>query len=199
MSKLNRNSRFILASKSPRRRQLLEQVGLAVMVIPSDYSEESAELQEPGRYARTLAEGKARAVGCHYPDDWVIGADTIVVVAEQILGKPVSEEEARAMLNRLSGRTHEVYTGWCIHHLNRGYLFSETVRTEVQFKQLTATEIDWYIGSGEPFDKAGGYGIQALGALLVKEIRGSYSNVVGLPICEVFDHLMKSNIIELNP
>ena len=199
MSQLNRNSRLVLASKSPRRRQLLEQVGLTVTVIPSDYSEESAELQEPGRYARALAEGKARAVGCQYPDDWVIGADTIVVVADQILGKPVSEEEARAMLNLLSGRSHEVYTGWCIHRLKLDYLFSETIRTEVLFKQLSAAEIEWYIKSGEPFDKAGGYGIQALGALLVKEIRGSYSNVVGLPICEVVDHLTKSKIIKLSP
>ena len=198
MSQLNRNSTLILASKSPRRRQLLEQVGLAVTVVPSDYSENTAELQEPEQYVRTLAEGKARAVGRHYPDDWIIGADTIVVAADQILGKPNSDDEARAMLNRLSGRTHEVYTGWCIYRLKPDYLFSETIRTEVRFKQLSAPEIEWYIRSGESFDKAGGYGIQALGALLVKEIRGSYANVVGLPICEVVDHLSKSNIIDFN-
>ena len=197
--KLNRNTKIILASKSPRRRQLLEQAGLTVTVMPSDFEEGSAELQAPEQYVRTLAEGKARAVTRQFPNDWVIGADTIVVVSGRVLGKPASEQEARTMLNQLNGRTHEVFTGWCIHRLEDNYRFSETIRTEVQFKQLTATEIEWYIHTSEPFDKAGAYAIQGVGAFLVKTIRGSYSNVVGLPLCEVIDHLLKSSIIELNP
>lgn len=194
----SRNSRIILASKSPRRRHLLEQAGLTVTVMPSDFREASVDLQEPERYARSLAEGKAQAVARRYPHDWVIGADTIVVVGGQVLGKPSSKDEARSMLSRLSGRSHEVYTGWCIHRHIDGYRFSETIRTEVHFKRLTTAEIEWYIRTGEPFDKAGAYAIQGFGGFLVKVIHGSYANVVGLPICEVVDHLLRSGIIELN-
>jgi septum formation protein len=195
MSPANRNTHIILASKSPRRRHLLEQAGLRVTVIPSDFSEESDRLQHPPTYARVQAEGKSRAVARQHSDDWVIGADTIVVIKDRILGKPASAEEARGMLNQLSGRTHEVYTGWCLRHFDRAYRFSQTVRTEVVFKQLAPDEIEWYLQTNEPFDKAGAYGIQGPGAFLVKEIRGSYTNVVGLPVCEVIDHLQRSNIV----
>lgn len=199
MSLANRNSKIILASKSPRRRHLLQQAGLQVTVIPSDFSEDSAQLQPPPIFARVQAEGKSRAVARQHPEDWVIGADTIVVVDDRILGKPASAEEARAMLNRLSGRIHEVYTGWCLRRFDRAYRFSQTVRTEVCFKQLAPEEIEWYLQTDEPFDKAGAYGIQGPGAFLVKEIRGSYTNVVGLPVCEVIDHLLTADIVQLTP
>jgi septum formation protein len=199
MSLVNRNSNLILASKSPRRRQLLEQAGLKVTVVPSDFSENSTRRQDPTIYARVMAEGKSRAVARLHPDDWVIGAYTIVVVDHRILGKPASGQEARAMLGQLSGRAHEVYTGWCLQRFDRAYRFSQTVKTEVYFKHLSPDEIEWYLQTGEPFDKAGAYGIQGPGAFLVKEIRGSYTNVVGLPICEVFEHLLTANIVQLNP
>jgi septum formation protein len=199
MSLVYRNFNLILASKSPRRRQLLEQAGLKVTVIPSDFSENSTRRQDPPTYARVLAEGKSSAVARLHPDDWVVGADTIVVVDDRILGKPASGKEARTMLGQLSGRAHEVYTGWCLQRFGRAYRFSQTVKTEVYFKHLSPGEIEWYLQTGEPFDKAGAYGIQGPGAFLVKEIRGSYTNVVGLPVCEVLDHLLTANIVQLNP
>ena len=170
---------------------------MKVTVVPSDFEEASAALADPPEYARALAEGKAAAVARRYPDDWVIGADTVVVIGKQILGKPGSRAEARSMLSKLSGQTHKVYTGWCIRHRLRGHHFSESVKTDVRFKKLTAAEIDWYIHSGEPFDKAGAYAIQGLGTFLVKSICGSYTNVVGLPVCEVIEHMLQTGIIGL--
>jgi len=151
----------------------------------------------PDAYVGCLAEKKAADVAGQYPDHWVIGADTIVYVDDTILGKPRSRSEARTMLNTLSDRTHQVITGYCVCRHRTGRLFSETVRTEVRFKKLTQSEIDWYINSDEPYDKAGAYAIQGLGSFLVKSIKGSYTNVVGLPICEVMDFLIRENIIEL--
>lgn len=197
MSQLNRNPRIILASRSPRRLFLLDKAGINVTVIPSEFEEGAAELKDPPKYAQAQAEGKAIGVASEHPEDWVIGADTIVVIGERILGKPDSKAEARSMLMALSGQTHRVFTGWCIHNVNGGYHFSEVVKTDVQFKRLTASEIDWYIHTGEPFDKAGSYAIQGLGTFLVKGIRGSYTNVVGLPVCEVVAHLLKLGIIGL--
>ena len=199
MSSSDRYSRIILASRSPRRRYLLEKAGVRVTVIPSDFEEESETLKDPADYVQALAKGKALAVARRYPADWVIGADTIVVVEDQVLGKPASQDEARAMLIKLNNRTHQVYTGWCIHHLGNGHHFSQAVKTDVQFKSLTPAEIEWYLHTGEPFDKAGGYGIQGLGTFLVNGIRGSFTNVVGLPVCEVVDFLIKKDIIGLAP
>ena len=197
MSQLNRNPTIILASRSPRRLFLLKKAGVNVTVLASEFNEGAAELKDPPKYAQAQAEGKAIAVARKYPDDWVIGADTIVVIGGRILGKPDSRSEARSMLMALSDQTHRVYTGWCIHSVNGGHHFSEAVKTDVQFKRLTASEIDWYVHTGEPFDKAGSYAIQGLGTFLVKGIRGSYTNVVGLPVCEVVAHLLKLGIIGL--
>lgn len=197
MSQFTRNPRIILASKSPRRRSLLEMAGIGVTVVPSDFVEGAPDFRDPPQYARTQAEGKANAVASHYPDDWVIGADTIVVIDDQILGKPKSRDQARSMLDKLSDRTHQVYTGWCIHHRNGGHHYSEAAKTDVAFKRLSGAEIEWYIHTDEPFDKAGSYAIQGLGTFLVKRINGSYTNVVGLPVCEVAEQLLKLNVIGL--
>lgn len=199
MSPLKPSSRIILASGSPRRRNLLEAAGIKVTVVPSEFEEKAAKRKDPPEYVKNLAEGKARAVARRHPDDWVIGADTIVVIGEQVLGKPDSKSEARAMLKKLSGRSHRVYTGWCVRHENGGHNFSEAVKTDVRFKPLTGAEIEWYIHTEEPFDKAGSYAIQGLGTFLVKSIHGSYTNVVGLPVCEVITHLLKLGIIGLEP
>lgn len=192
-------SRIILASKSPRRSDLLEKAGLTFSVIPSDFDESAVALSDPDAYVITLAESKALDVSQKYPGAWIIGADTIVLIDRLILGKPASRKEAADMLQRLSGKTHQVLTGYCICSEKENRLFSECVKTDVRFKKLNNDEINWYIQTGEPFDKAGGYAIQGLGTFLVKSISGSYTNVVGLPVCEVIEYLTNEGVIERNP
>lgn len=189
--------KLILASQSPRRRYLLKQAGIDFSVIPSSFDESSIRLSSPDSYVRQLAESKAREISEKFPASWVIGADTIVFIDGTILGKPGSKSEARAMLKRLSGKTHQVLTGYCICCQSAGRSISDAVKTEVQFKKLSMAEIDWYLNSGEPFDKAGAYAIQGIGTFLVRRINGSYTNVVGLPVCEVVEFLIRENVIEL--
>jgi septum formation protein len=189
---------IILASKSPRRRYLLEKAGLKFTVIPSKVDESSVTLSAPDAYVKSLAEAKAEDISNRYPDRWIIGADTIVFIDNTILGKPASRDEARAMLKNLSAKTHKVLTGYCICHKAAGRFISECVATDVSFKKLSAKEIDWYIKSGEPFDKAGAYAIQGIGTCLVKRINGSYTNVVGLPVCEVLEYLIKEGAVLRN-
>jgi septum formation protein len=187
--------KIILASKSPRRRYLLEQAGLKFAVIPSNFDEDSVTGSSPAETVRSLAQSKAGDIADKFPESWVIAADTLVVVAGQSLGKPRSRAEAHDMLRRLSGRTHQVLTGYCICCRAKGSLLAETVETDVRFKTLTEMEIDWYIQTGEPFDKAGAYAIQGIGTFLVKSINGSYTNVVGLPVCEVIEHLIGQGVV----
>ena len=197
MQKSKIGPKLILASQSPRRRDLLEQAGIDFSVIPSNFDESSVKLSSPDVYVRQLAESKARDISEQYPASWVIGADTIVFIDGTILGKPGSESEARTMLKSLSGKTHQVLTGYCVCCQGSDRFFSDAVKTDVRFKKLTEKEIDWYINSGEPFGKAGAYAIQGIGAFLVKRIDGSYTNVVGLPICEVVELLINEKIIEV--
>jgi septum formation protein len=191
-------SRLILASKSPRRSELLEQAGLTFSVIPSDFDESMVALSNPDSYVITQAESKALDISQKHPDAWVIGADTIVLIDRKILGKPGSRKEAYDMLQRLSGKTHQVLTGYCICCKKKNRFFSETVKTDVCFKKLNDVEINWYLQTGEPFDKAGGYAIQGVGTFLVRSINGSYTNVVGLPLCEVIEFLTKEGAIGPN-
>jgi len=197
MKKPVQRPKLVLASKSPRRRYLLQQAGIEFSVVPSEFDENSAQQSSPDTYVKFLAESKALDIAQKYPDSWIVGADTIVLIDDTILGKPAGAEQARAMLKRLSGRTHRVLTGYCICHKNKACFFSDTVTTQVHFKELSQAEIDWYIGSGEPFDKAGAYAIQGIGTVLVERVNGSYTNVVGLPVCEVFDFLIKHGVIDL--
>jgi len=192
-------SGLILASKSPRRRRLLEKTGLSFRIVPSTVDESAIPLLSPDIYVKSLAEAKAEDVSGKYPADWVIGADTIVLIDGTILGKPDTRERARSMLKSLSGKSHQVLTGYAICCQSKSRRYSETVTTEVRFKTLTDEEIDWYIQTEEPYDKAGAYAIQGIGAFLVKRIDGSYTNVVGLPVCEVLECLFKEGIIELIP
>lgn len=187
--------KLILASQSPRRNYLLKQAGLTFTVIPSDLDEDAIPHTEPENYVRILAEAKAGDIADRHPDCWVLGADTIVLIDNTILGKPSSRSEARSMLQQLSGQTHRVLTGYAILNRDRKHQFSETVATDVTFKQLTDEEIEWYIHTREPFDKAGAYAIQGLGTFLVKTIHGSYTNVVGLPVCEVIEHLIRHEAV----
>lgn len=191
----NKEPLLILASKSPRRRYLLEQAGLNFSVIPSSIDETRIPLLSPETYVRIIAEAKADDISKKYPEKWVIGADTIVLKNEDILGKPGSRDEARTMLKQLSGQIHQVLTGYAICCKAKNRMFSETIKTDVLFKNLTHEEIEWYIHTKEPFDKAGSYAIQGLGTFLVKSINGSYTNVVGLPVCEVIEFLIREGVI----
>jgi len=198
MKQKDKDHMIILASKSPRRKTLLEQAGLDFSIVPSNVDESAVPLTVPDKYVSMLAESKAKEVADLYPDKWIIGADTIVLIDNFILGKPSSKKNARSMLNNLSGRTHQVYTGYAIINKQQNCFFSEAVKTEVEFKKLTDEEIEWYINTSEPFDKAGAYAIQGLGTFLVKRINGSYTNVVGLPVCEVIEFLIREGVIGLS-
>jgi len=198
MENSNNDPFLILASKSPRRRYLLKQAGLSFSVIPSSIDETSVPVSPPETYVKVLSEAKADNVATKFPEKWVVGADTIVLKDDAILGKPGSKAEARAMLKQLSGQTHQVLTGYAICCKAKNRKFSETVKTEVLFKSLTDKEIEWYIHTKEPFDKAGAYAIQGLGTFLVKSINGSYTNVVGLPVCEVIEFLIKEGVLGFN-
>jgi len=188
-------TKIILASQSPRRRYLLERAGLRFTVIPSRLDEAAVTTPIPQDYVRELAMAKAKDIGRSNPESWVIGADTVVVAGGRILGKPASSAQARDMLQSLSGRWHQVLTGYCLWRQSDERVFADTVSTDVLFKTLTDGEIDWYIQTGEPFDKAGAYAIQGIGTFLVKRINGSYTNVVGLPVCEVIEFLIREQVI----
>lgn len=177
----------ILASKSPRRKELLAQLGVEFQIIPA-VGEEVADLSlDKAKVAESIALHKAREVFAKHPGDIVIGADTIVVLGDEILGKPKDNDDERRMLTELSGRMHYVYTGYAV--IARDYCESGADVTKVYFNRLSEETINAYVESGLGLDKAGGYGIQD-GFPLVEKIEGSYSNVVGFPQ-EVFGELIK--------
>ena len=171
---------LILASKSPRRKELLSLITRDFEIIPAVGEEKADRSLPPSEYVTELARHKAEEIACSRPDDIVIGADTVVAIGNEILGKPKDEADARRMLKLLSGCEHSVYTGTYITSRNKNTGFCE--ETKVRFFALSEREIDDYIATGEPFDKAGAYGIQDLGALLVSGITGDYYNVMGLPV-----------------
>ena len=176
--------RLILASASSRRRDLLAQVGLTPdKVVPPDINETANLGESPRRFATRLAETKGRTVARIYRDDFVLAADTVVACGRRILDKPSNRSQASAHLNLLSGRRHRVFTGVTLVSPS-GSLNSFSVMTQVTFKRLHPLELNSYIESGEWQDKAGGYAIQGKAAGFIKRINGSYSNVVGLPLCE---------------
>lgn len=181
---------LILASSSPRRKELLENLHLTFDISSSEVDESFAPELPPEEIVVGLAIRKAKVIANQHPDSFVIGADTIVVANGRILGKPADEAEAIDMLSMLSGKTHAVFTGVAILHGETEVHFFE--KTEVTFWELTDTEIQAYIKSGEPFDKAGGYGIQGFGSMLVKHISGDYFAVVGLPVSRTVRELQKA-------
>jgi len=192
------DSRFVLASRSPRRYELLKQMGFDLDVIPSKVIEDFAQAESPRDHVLRLAEAKARDVATQYPGRWVVGADTIVYIHGAILGKPTCREEAVEMLRRLSGHEHRVLTGFSVCHLEKGMDDRETVQTAVKVKALTSAEIAWYVQTGEPFDKAGGYAIQGIGSFMIESIQGSYTNVVGLPLCELIQMMTRLGAITIS-
>jgi len=183
--------KLILASASPRREQLLKQIGLEFEVMPSDFDENNVCMNNPTESAKRAALEKARAVARKLVEGIVIGADTIVVYAGEVMGKPKDQSDAIQMLKRLSGKKHEVITGVALVNArnNREYVWSE--KTSVWFRELSDIEIQKYVESGQPMDKAGAYGIQGRAAAFVKKIDGCYFNVVGLPLASLVENLNK--------
>ncbi len=188
---------IVLASASPRRKQLLEQVGFRVRVVPSQLPEDGPDGDDFAMHVRASAQLKCHHVAKEFPDRLVLGADTLVVCDGAAKGKPVGEDQATEMLQRLSGCWHQVITGFCIVLLNNQIEIIDHAVTEVRFYELSDSDIKGYIQSGEPFDKAGGYGIQGLGARFVQEIRGCYFNVVGLPLGTIWQAIKSLREVDL--
>lgn len=183
----------ILASASPRRFELLQQIGYEPIVCPADFDEGDGTATEADQVVLANALGKCRAVAKLKGEELpVIGADTVVVIDNVILGKPKNPQEACEMLAKLSGRAHEVLTGVAIKYKQQER--AEVVHTKVFFRKLSTAEIEAYVATGEPLDKAGSYGIQGRGAVLVKKIEGCYNNVVGLPLTRVFEILAELGV-----
>ena len=178
---------LILASSSPRRAELLTAAGFTFEVVPADIDESPGAAESPERYVQRLAGEKAAAVARRIPDGTVVAADTTVVVGGKILGKPADDADARQMLEALSGRVHDVLTGVTVQQGRRALQALE--RTHVRFAELSRQEIDWYVATGEPQGKAGGYAVQGLASRFVERVDGSYSNVVGLPVALVYQML----------
>ncbi|WP_054684303.1 Maf family protein [Rhodothermus marinus] len=188
---------LILASRSPRRRKLLAQLGLDFEVHPSDLDENATNHRLPEQLVEQLALEKARAVAARFPEALTLGADTIVVLDGDVLNKPADEAEARAMLRRLSGRTHTVYTGVALVHPASRREIVDYEATQVTFAPLTDAEIDAYVATGSPLDKAGAYGIQDdYGAVFIRRIEGDYYNVVGLPLHRLY-RMLRNHFADL--
>lgn len=183
---------LILASGSPRRSELLSMITQDFTVIPSN-EEENIKEGSPEFIVKQLAYLKAKHVLKKHSEDIVIGADTIVYKNGKVLGKPKDEGDAKKMLLSLSGEEHEVYTGVAIISKDKKVIFSK--KTTVEFYKITVDEIEKYVKSGEPFDKAGAYGIQEKGAFFVKKIKGDFYNVMGLPIAKLYKELKNCNIV----
>jgi len=187
--------KFILASASPRRIELLRLMGLTFDIVPSDVNETFPEGEDPRSHVLRLSADKARSVSMRYPDAWVMGADTIVVINSDVLGKPQTTAEAKQMLGKLSGQIHTVFTGFTVMNTDKNVIVSNAVDSSVRFRDIPEDEMAWYIASKEPYDKAGGYAVQGMGAFFIREIQGSYTNVMGLPLCEVVDVLKRIGLL----
>ena len=185
--------RLILASASPRRRQLLEQLGVDYLCDPAAIDESAVAGEKPEDYVRRMAREKAAAVAARHPSSrWVLAADTTVVLGDDVLGKPRDHFDGLGILARLSGRSHSVLTAICLH--GAGEAQGELVETRVEFVPLSREVCEAYLATDEPWDKAGCYAIQGLGGAFVRSIHGSYSNVVGLPLSETWQLLSAAGI-----
>ena len=182
----------MLASASPRRRDLLAAAGFAFDVEPAEVDETRLPDEPAAAYVVRVAREKAAAVARRFPERPVLGADTAVVVGDDVLGKPASPADAARMIERLSGRAHRVVTGLAV--AVRGQMFSAVEQTSVWLSELSADDIDWYVASGEPMDKAGAYAIQGLASRFIPRIEGSYSNVVGLPVATLLLLLRRAGL-----
>lgn len=184
---------LILASESPRRRELMTMLGLDFSIITSHVIERSPEHAMPQDYVCELARQKAQAVFDTHPDDIVVGADTVVYLDGDILGKPHTPENAKRFLTRMQGRMHTVYTGLAV--LSPKRVDIRHCCTDVTFASMTAHEIDWYVSTGEPLDKAGAYGVQGPGGIFVEKIDGNYFNVIGMPLPLLYRMLTDAGVM----
>lgn len=187
-------TRFILASASPRRRELLASIGAQFEVIPSHIPEVRADGEAPEEYVARLSREKAAAIGREHPSRWIIAADTTVLLGDQLLEKPVDAADARRMLAAIAGQTHIVYTGVTLQNIEHGHHDTRVAESEVRMLALEPRDIAWYVETGEPLDKAGAYAVQGIGAMFIDSIHGSYTNVVGLPLALLFRMLRKAGL-----
>jgi len=194
---MNMQASCILASASPRRRELLGALIPDFEIIPSDIDENTLDGESPEDHVLRLSREKALAVSRAHPGRWVLGADTVVVIDGEMLGKPSTPAEARRMLGLLSGREHTVITGFALVRGREGVVANEAVRSGVLFKEISADEMDWYTRTDEPYDKAGGYAVQGKASFFIREIRGSHTNVIGLPLSEVVTAMKKAGALRL--
>lgn len=185
---------IVLASASPRRKEILENLGVRITVVPGSLKEERRDGEAPASYALRMAMQKALAVAKDRKDGIVIGADTIVLLDGRILGKPQNAEDAKKMLKALSGREHIVITGIGIVDVDNQNTMSGEEQTIVYFRRISDEEIERYVATGEPLDKAGGYGIQGKGGFFIRRIEGDYFNVVGLPVSLLYELLQDAKI-----
>jgi septum formation protein len=191
---------LILASASPRRRELLRAAGIRFRVVPSRAAEsEPFPGEDPRRYARRAALDKGHEVSVRFPGAWILSADTIVAFDDRILGKPSGRRQAARMLSLLAGREHRVHTAVCLLREDRGFRAEAVCTTRVRFRPLSAAEIEGYLRTGESDDKAGAYAAQGAGASLIDRISGSFSNVVGLPMARTLGMLREAGLIEVDP
>jgi len=186
---------LILASASPRRRVLLQDVGLDFEIMEARIKEKPEAGETPQDFVLRASCDKASVISSRNPGSWVLGADTVVVQGDRIIGKPKNQEEALQVLLILSGRKHLVHTGFCLKNKIERVSVSRVVTTEVKFFHFSREIAAAYVATGEPLDKAGAYGIQGRGGFLVEKINGSYSNVVGLPLFEVIQELLNFKVV----
>jgi septum formation protein len=187
---------IILASGSPRRNELFSWFGLDFETKVPEIDESIQKGEVPGEYCSRISRDKAASIGHAYRQALIIAADTVVVVRGKILGKPADASDACNQLRLLQGAMHEVYTGYTITHETRST--TRVIRTRVYFRSMSDEEITWYISTGEPMDKAGSYGLQGIGSLFIESIEGSYTNVIGLPMSDLYNDL-KGFGIALHP
>jgi septum formation protein len=188
---------IVLASASPRRAELLTSAGIQCVVAPSSITEQVGPGEAPGDYVLRLARTKVRDVAKTIAARFFLGADTVVVVDGEVLGKPRDDADAGRMLKRLSGRVHEVMTGYEVYDKENNRGSGEVVTTRVEFRPVSAEEIRAYVATGCPLDKAGAYAIQEGAAYMVRRVEGSYTNVVGLPLCEVVETLLRMGVVSV--
>jgi septum formation protein len=195
MFQVKEGDSIILASESARRVDILRTLGISFSIIPPKI-DENREKDEPlNEFVLRISYEKASKVAKLFPDKWVIGADTLVALKGKVMGKPKNEKDAYLMLKTLSGKWHKVITGYCVMNISKNITYRDVVETKVFVRDLTDEEIARYIKTSEPFDKAGSYAIQGKGGYMIKEIKGSYANVVGLPICEVAQALLSLGVL----
>jgi septum formation protein len=194
MYRVKNGMSLVLASASPRRKEMLGRIGLGFKIIPADVDEGLLPGESAEQAARRLSELKARTVAGQQPGSLVLAADTLVVLGERIMGKPESPSQARDMLRALSGREHQVVSGFCLR--SPRWQESGVAMSRIKFRELSAAEVAAYVNSGEPLDKAGAYAVQGQGAALVERVEGSYTNVVGMPLGAIVSLLLNRGVIE---